>query len=437
LPLLAREDEPSSAGEDQPAELETLVVSAALEPLSVRDVASSITIITREEIEQRQAKYLGELLRDVPGFSVSQSGGYGAQTQIRVRGAEANQMLVLIDGIRANDPASADEFQFQYALTTKVERIEIIRGPQSSIWGSDAMAGVINIIRRKDVPETWVSGSAEVGSHSTINAAVDGGIAGNGFRLQGGVAHFQTDGINISRMGDEKDGSENTTANLGLEWDIGEAWSFLASGQHVSAETEFDEIDFFDTGLPTDSDRVTEAERNYLRAELRYAPHENHWSGNGSINYTDSDNENFSDGISDSATAAEVLDARLRGSVLLGSMTGDQDHRLTGGLDFIDTKFAQRGITLPWGDPNQEQDYNQSSVAAEYIGKILDISPGRPVRVTTISAISTTSRHGNSPSAIRPTRSSACAARPEPASRRRPSPNAMDSIRTSSLVTRI
>ena len=71
FPLLAREDEPSSAGEDQPAELDTLVVSAALEPLSVRDVASSITIITREEIEQRQARYLGELLRDVPGFSVS------------------------------------------------------------------------------------------------------------------------------------------------------------------------------------------------------------------------------------------------------------------------------------------------------------------------------------------------------------------------------
>ena len=96
--------------EDESIELDDLLVTARLQPISIRDVASSVTVITREEIEQKQVKYLSDLLRDVPGFSVSQAGGAGSQTQVRVRGAEANQLLVLMDGVRANDPAASGEF---------------------------------------------------------------------------------------------------------------------------------------------------------------------------------------------------------------------------------------------------------------------------------------------------------------------------------------
>ena len=361
----------SAAGQDEaPAELDDLVVSAALEPLSLSDVASSVTIITREQIEQRQVRYLADLLRDVPGFSVSQAGGLGAQTQVRVRGTEANHMLVLIDGIRANDPASVDEFQFQFALTSNIERIEIIRGPQSSIWGSDAVAGVINIIRRKNTRESWVSGTLEGGSFDTVSAAVDGGFSRDALRLQGGVAYYDTEGINIARQGDEKDGAQNTTANLGLEWDLNDAWKLVASGQYVTAETQFDDVDFFVTGLPVDTDRLTEAERRYLRGEVLWKPANSRWSGNASLNFTDSDNQNFYDGEWNSSTAAEVFDARLRGSYLLGNRQSDVEHRFTAGLDYIDTDFSQRGIATPWGDPNQDQDYDQSSLAGEYVGKV-------------------------------------------------------------------
>ena len=370
LSLSLAAQETAGRVQEKPGAQEILVVTATLEPLSVRDVASSITVITRDQIEQRQIKYLADLLRDVPGFSVSQAGGAGAQTQLRVRGAEANHMLVLIDGVRANDPASGDEFQFQYALTANIERIEIIRGPQSSIWGSDAMAGVINIIRRKDGRETWAGGSAEGGSFGTINASADGGISRGGFSLQGGVAHLQTDGINIAREGNEKDDAQNTTANISLDWSISDDWTLRASGQHVSAETQFDDVDFFVTGLPTDTDRLTEAERNYMSSEIRYDPSGGQWSGMASLNYSDSDNRNFYDGEWNSATAAEVMDARLRGSLLLGVGQGDVQHRITAALDYIDTDFSQRGIATPWGDPDQDQNYDQGSAAAEYVGKI-------------------------------------------------------------------
>jgi vitamin B12 transporter len=153
-------------------ELEDIVVTAGLQPISITDVASSITVISREEIEQKQVLYLSELLRDVPGFAVSQAGGAGSQTQVRVRGAEANHLLVLIDGVRANDPSANDEFQYQFALTSNIERIEIIRGPQSATWGSDAVAGVINIIRKKTVDSHFLSGNVEAGSFDTFSGGM-------------------------------------------------------------------------------------------------------------------------------------------------------------------------------------------------------------------------------------------------------------------------
>ena len=365
LYLYAAESDP--ALEEAPAELDQIVVSAALEPLSVRDVASSMTIITREQIENRQARYLSDLLRDVPGFNVSQAGGAGAQTQVRVRGAEANQLLVLVDGVRANDPASADEFQYQYALTEDIERIEIVRGPQSSIWGTDALAGVINIIRRRDEQRTEAGGRAGAGSFDTRSFAANGGYAGKAMRLRGSLASYDTDGTNISRSGSERDGADNTTAELGLDIDATPALKLGFSAQHVEADSDFDEIDF-STSLPADADRVTEAERNYLRGEARLAPQGSAWSGNFSLNYSDSDNRNFSDGAWIDSTAAEELEARAHASVLLGD-SGPQNHRLSFALDRRDTDFSQRGEAFPWGDPNQDQSYDMSGYAAEYVGR--------------------------------------------------------------------
>ncbi len=349
---------------DEALELDDMLVTASLQPISSNDVASSVTIITREEIEQRQVKYLSDLLRDVPGFAVSQAGGPGTQTQIRVRGAEANQLLVLIDGVRANDPALSDEFPYQYALTANIERIEIIRGPQSATWGGDAMAGVINIIRKKDIDTHFLAGNIEGGSFSTINASVDGGYSGENFRVNGGMAYFDTDGTNISRQGTEKDGAENTTANLDVEFDAGDSVVLRFSGQAVDATSEFDDIDYFVTGLPVDADRVTESQQTYLTAEARYAPRDGVFSGSLVINRLDSDNDNYSDGFWSGSTAAETLELRLRGGWSLG-----ENHSINFALEKQEVEFSQRGEASIYGDPNQNQSYDVSGYALEYVGK--------------------------------------------------------------------
>ena len=349
-------------------ELDDILVTAGLQPISLRDVASSVTVITREQIEQKQVKFLAELLRDVPGFSISQAGGAGAQTQVRVRGAEANHLLVLLDGVRANDPATSGEFQYQMALTSDIERIEIIRGPQSATWGSDAMAGVINIIRRKDIDSRYISGHVETGSFDSITAGVNGVYTGENMAIIASVSYLDTDGTNISRTGNEKDGAENLTGNLSFEFDLGDSFALYLAGDTIDASNDYDEIDYFLTGLPIDADRVTESHQDFLSGELRYDPLQRPWSGSFAINWMNSDHDNISDGAWASRTSADTLELRLRGSVL---MDQEQNHRVGFGLERQDIDFTQRG-DASYLDPNQDQSYHVNALALEYIGQPAD-----------------------------------------------------------------
>jgi vitamin B12 transporter len=150
-------------------ELEPLVVTASRTAIPAQQAGATMTVVTREQLEQRQVPFVADILREVPGLAVNRSGGVGALTQIRLRGAEADQILVLIDGVEANDPASGSAFDFAHLLTADVERIEILRGPQSALWGSDALAGVINIITRSGRGPLGFSGALEGGSFGTVH----------------------------------------------------------------------------------------------------------------------------------------------------------------------------------------------------------------------------------------------------------------------------
>ena len=346
-------------------ELDTLVVTAGLQPLSARDVGSSITIITREEIELKQYRFLSDLLRDVPGFSVCQAGGAGSQTQVRVRGAEANHLLVLIDGVRANDPAGNDEFQYQLALTSNIERIEIIRGPQSATWGSDAIAGVINIIRHRDNAGSYVSGNIEAGSFNSYDTSLETGYGGESFRVDAWLSRIDTDGTNLSRTGNETDGMQNTSGKLTLDYD---ADSLRASlwAQVTESRSEYDDIDYFVTGLPTDADRYTDSKQSFLGGEMNYASLQHPWSGSFSVYRMDTDNDSYSDQQWTESTASQTFEYRLRGGMDLGL---EQGHRINFALEREQVDFEQRGAAGTYGDPNQDQSYSSNGYALEYIGR--------------------------------------------------------------------
>lgn len=163
----------------------------------------------------------GRLLEASPGVSVRRSGGVGGTTDVRIRGAESDQTLVMIDGVRINDPANTgSEFDFSVLSVVNTERIEVLRGPQSGLYGSDAIGGVVNIIPKTG--EGPPSGFAEVegGSFSTFSQRA--GVSGSAgrFNYALGLSNFRTSGFNRRTSGSERDGAEKQAVSGVFGYDI-------------------------------------------------------------------------------------------------------------------------------------------------------------------------------------------------------------------------
>ena len=339
--------------------IDQIIVSGARSPIDISRIGSATTVITRADLERRQARYVTDVLRTVPGFAVSQTGVAGSQTQVRVRGSEANHVLVLIDGVRANDPATGDEFRWEYLATGNIERVEIVRGPQSALWGTDAVGAVVNIITTNSGSRQGGDFYAESGSNSSTNLGANGAFNIGAWALSAGVEHLDTDGENISRTGDEDDGSDLTTALLGARYDGGGRLSVNAGLRAVDANSQFDAVDFIATGLPADSNSETRSDEviGNLGATLR--SQNDQLTLHARIRYFDSDNRNFVDDVQDSSSASERWSYELQSDISMG------DNMLVLALEHIDTDFRQRGAAV-FGDPNQDQDMQITSAIGEY-----------------------------------------------------------------------
>src|ERR1700712_4718264 len=132
-------------------------------------VGQAVTVIRRDEIERRQTVAISDLLATTPGVTVSRNGGLGTLTTVRIRGAEGEQTLTLIDGVRVNDPSSpGGGFDFANLLAGSVERVEVLRGPNSVPWGSQAIGGVINVITATPTEGVQARANAEYGYADTV-----------------------------------------------------------------------------------------------------------------------------------------------------------------------------------------------------------------------------------------------------------------------------
>jgi vitamin B12 transporter len=174
FPAYAQTAPPSRPSPPDSQEL-VVTVTANRVPTSIQRTGSAITVIPRAEIERTNPTSLVDVLRSVPGVSVTESGGPGATSDIRLRGANPNHTLVLIDGVRINDPAQASgEFDGAMIAPSLIERIEVLRGPQSALYGSDAIGGVVNIITKRGRGQPTFSLGFEAGSYGTISTVGSG-----------------------------------------------------------------------------------------------------------------------------------------------------------------------------------------------------------------------------------------------------------------------
>ncbi len=212
------------------------------QPLS--RIGDSVTLIDAEQVRASQKLTVSDLLATTPGVSVSRNGGLGGSTQLRIRGAEHDQTVVLIDGIKLNDPSSAGGgFNFANLLTGDYMRIEVLRGPQSTLWGSQAIGGVINVVTTVPEGPLLASYAAEGGERgsATVQARAEAGGERFSWRVAG--KYLTTDGIsalNDDRGGREKDGYRNTGANVRGLWRINEAVSAELRTTYSRGRVEFD-----------------------------------------------------------------------------------------------------------------------------------------------------------------------------------------------------
>lgn len=201
---------PSAVVAQETVYLEKMVVTATRTMERAESVASSVTVITAEEIEAKQVTTVLEVLRSVKGFDVVQNGGVGKRTSIFVRGGNSGHILVMIDGVQVNSPTTGS-YDFANLTVDNIDRIEIIRGPQSTLYGSDAMAGVINIISKEGKGSLQWQISGEGGTYNTKKFSLSASGSSEKTNYSFSASRFKTDGFSVAKDLDEDDGYENTS----------------------------------------------------------------------------------------------------------------------------------------------------------------------------------------------------------------------------------
>ncbi len=238
---------PVLAQENEEENLIPVVVTASRIEQSQKDAIASTTVITQEMIKNSQAFDLPDLLRNVAGLSIGNNGGAGQTTSIFMRGTESRHLLILLDGVPLTDSTSiGPTIQFQHILPEQIERIEIVRGNVSAIYGSGAIGGVIQIFTKKGEGKPNVNASAEIGTDTTIK--LSGGVSGDvdGTRYAVSATRFKTNGFSainpnqdVTANGDS-DGTRDVAFNAALskEWRKGQEVGVRLYG--FDAKTDYD-----------------------------------------------------------------------------------------------------------------------------------------------------------------------------------------------------
>lgn len=231
---------------------EVVSVGSRISGLSLDATTSAITLLTEEQIQARGQAFLSDILRSLPGLAVSRSGPAGNLTQIRVRGSEANHVLVIIDGVEAGNP-NTGEFDFAGIRSEDIVKIEVLRGEQSALWGSDAIGGVINIITRAGSHNESYQASAEIGSNGTIEGQVSAVIPIGTAALSLNGNAVSTRGFDISGLDGESDGSQSRSISLGLNnIELGPIkLSALYSASNLRSEFDSDDDGVFSFSDPS------------------------------------------------------------------------------------------------------------------------------------------------------------------------------------------
>lgn len=235
---------PQTPKADAATTLAPTVVTAGRVQQNLHDVIADMTLIDRQEIEQSGANYVADILARQPGIELVRNGGAGGTTSLYLRGAPSQYTAVLIDGVRVDSQAGSGGVAWSNIPAAQIDRIEIVRGPSAAVYGSDAMAGVIQIFTRQGQQGFHPSVELGVGSNSShkINASLRGGTEAITYALN--LAHDKSKGFdnrpNIATANHDRDGWKNTSANLNLNWQLNEQHRLSLTALDSEGQAQYD-----------------------------------------------------------------------------------------------------------------------------------------------------------------------------------------------------
>jgi vitamin B12 transporter len=356
------------ASAQQASTIETITIKGNNTPVATPFIAGSTSVINEQTIKASGAISITDLLRTVAGVNISQSGGLGSLSELRFRGSESNHVMVVLDGVELNDAAQGGAVDFSHILLNNIERIEVLRGPQSALWGSNAIAGVISI-STKSAQSKRISPSVglKLGDRQTYqaNASVSQQLKSTSYSLN--ASTLKTSGENISRIGNEEDGYKNTSVGGKVTYKINQTNQVRFNGRLVNYESDFDSTDF-STGLLSDADNHTQGEQLSIGLDWHFTPQDPSeiYSQSLAFQYSDQSNKNYESDILGNTSEASKLRVHWNNHFSFGKQSF-----VNLGLEGVEEDFEQSGQVI-FGDPNQSQSVGSYSFVSNGLYTLSD-----------------------------------------------------------------
>ena len=347
---------------EQPIELKGIIISGGLTPVEAANYGRASNVITGEQMEQRGIKQIADALRQVPGLSVSRTGGAGGFTEIRVRGAEANHVLVLIDGIETAN--SSGGYDLSAITADDIERIEVIRGPQSALYGSAALAGIINIVTKRGIRDGYRAGATVEGGTAPAKAFSGLVRGGNSFvDVAMSISRRDDEGWDEADKGGEKDGFENTTFSTKVTADVTKALELQGIFRWTDRSSDFDETSF-GCGSPDcyvfDADNTTSGRDRIVGLTANYKMFDGALVHSPFVHYADSNSETLTPAsfVTRSFNEASTFKYGYKGAFFFGP---ERRHSIAGLIEQKKEEFENTYTT-------QLHERSQTNYAGEYKG---------------------------------------------------------------------
>jgi vitamin B12 transporter len=346
-----------------PVDVDTIVVTAARDERPQNETPASTSIINGVQIEALGVPLTVDLLRLEPGIAVATSGPAGSQTQVRIRGAEANHSLLFVDGIKFNDPASGNEARFELLTNDGLARIEVLRGPQSALWGSEALGGVIAV----DTPDPRTPHAQLFGEYGSLESGrVAAAFTSGGKTAIGAAASWlRSDGIdafgNPGPAAGDRDGFKNGSASLQARFQPSAAVAAGLVGHWISGTSQFDGFEDFQRADTRDSSRNRiVAGRSWARISWGDSPA---WTLDLDASLLDSANHNRLAGEPQNRSSGRrtTAGAQLNGKLLLGATS----HSLAAAIEH-EVEVFDASDEIYFGATDQHQKRRLTGLAGEW-----------------------------------------------------------------------